>query len=131
MNKTAYLLGLSGLIPFVGLTALMHQPWAITWFLAYSAVILSFLGGIHWGVAMRDPSWSNPWRLCLCMLPSLLGWLALALAHGAALAVLFTAYALWWLYDFSQLKDKSYRQLRRCLSLVVLVCHGSWMYFGV
>ena len=114
MNKTAYLLGLSGLIPFVGLTALMHQPWAITW-----------------GVAMRDPSWSNPWRLCLCMLPSLLGWLALALAHEAALAVLFAAYALWWLYDFSQLKDKSYRQLRRCLSLVVLVCHGSWMYFGV
>ncbi|QSR34598.1 DUF3429 domain-containing protein [Marinobacterium iners] len=131
MNKTAYLLGLSGLIPFVGLTALMYQPWAITFFLSYSAVILSFLGGIHWGVALRDEQWSNSWRLCLCMLPSLLGWLALLLPQQAALMLLLAAYALWWAYDYSQLKIKEYRQLRRCLSLVVMVCHGSWLFFGL
>jgi len=131
MNTTAYLLGLSGLIPFVGLTAFMNQPWAISYFLPYSAIILSFLGGIHWGVAVRDSEWSNPRRLCLCMLPSLLGWLALLLPVKAGLMLLLVAYALWWAYDHSQLKIREYRQLRRCLSAVVIVCHGSWLLFGV
>jgi len=131
MNKTAYLLGLSGLIPFVGLTVLMHQSWAVTYFLPYSAVILSFLGGIHWGVALQDDRWSNSWRLCLCMLPSLLGWVALLLPVALAFALLFVAYALWWGYDYSQVKNGDYRQLRRCLSIVVLVCHGSWMFFVI
>ena len=130
MHKTAHLLGLSGLIPFVGLTALMHQPWAATYFLPYSAVILSFLGGIHWGVALQDPRWSNSWRLSLCMLPSLIGWVALTLPLKESLILLMIAYVLWWIYDYSQIKVDDYRRLRRCLSVVVIVCHGSWLFFN-
>lgn len=131
MNRAATLLGLAGLIPFVGLTAMMYQPWAIGLFMTYSAVILSFLGGIHWGVALRDTDWRNNWRLCLCMLPSLLAWLALALPVEVALTLLLLSYAAWWLYDFMQLAIADYRRLRRCLTLVVLACHGSWLYFYV
>lgn len=129
IHKTAYWLGLAGLIPFVGLTALMFQPWSEAIFITYSAIILSFLGGIHWGVALQQPNWANSWRISLCMLPSLIGWLALALPHQWALITLVMAYAIWWAYDFSQINNKNYRGLRRCLTLVVIVCHLSWLFF--
>lgn len=129
MHKTAYLLGLAGLIPFVGLTALMYSPLSASLFIAYSAVILSFLGGIHWGFALQNQAWSNSWRISLCMLPSLIGWIALVLPMQQALIVLVVAYAFWWVYDYTQIVIKDYRGLRRCLTLVALVCHGSWLYF--
>lgn len=129
MHKTAYLLGLAGLIPFVVATAFMFYPLSITLFIPYSAVILSFLGGIHWGVALQNKNWGHSWRISVCMLPSLIGWVALVLPNQEALIVLMVAYALWWLYDYTQIPNPDYRRLRRCLSIVVLVCHASWLFF--
>ncbi len=131
LHKTAYLLGLAGLIPFVGLTALMYQPWSHSLFMTYSAVILSFLGGIHWGVALQKPEWSNSWRISLCMLPSLIGWTALALNQTWGMITLLLAYVGWWIYDYTQIDNKHYRGLRRCLTIVVAVCHISWLVFFI
>ena len=131
LHKTAYLLGLAGLIPFVGLTALMYQPWSHSLFMTYSAVILSFLGGIHWGVALSQPGWSNHWRISLCMLPSLIGWTALALPVQVGLITLLLAYIVWWIYDYTQIRHAQYRGLRRCLTIVVAVCHISWLVFFI
>ena len=82
-------LGASGLIPFVGLAALLligaHDILGWTAggtrraLLTYGAVIASFLGGIRWGLAVTQP---NPARAArdfvLSVVPSLLAWSTLA-----------------------------------------------------
>ncbi|MBV0932914.1 DUF3429 domain-containing protein [Marinobacterium weihaiense] len=128
MIRTAHWLGYAGLIPFIGLTLGMSlHPLTTVAFTTYSAVILSFLGGIHWGVALSRPEWSTPSRLCLCMLPSLLGWLALLLPMPATLIVLIGSYLSWWLWDRTQLDQPDYRRLRMHLTAVAVLCHLVWL----
>lgn len=80
----AWILGLAGLIPFV-LGAAMQWYGPPGWrmlaglaLLSYGAVIVSFLGGIHWGLAMRASPVPTP-RLIWGVMPSLLGWSAVLL----------------------------------------------------
>ncbi|GAA0783619.1 DUF3429 domain-containing protein [Marinobacterium sediminicola] len=128
MTRTAQGLGYAGLIPFVALSLGMNlHPLTTVAFTTYSAVILSFLGGIHWGVALTRPEWSTPTRIGLCMLPSLLGWLALLLPTQGALIVLMISYLSWWLWDRSQLDQPDYRRLRFHLTAVVVLCHLVWL----
>lgn len=128
MIRTAHWLGYAGLIPFIGLTLGKElSPLTAVAFSTYSAIILSFLGGIHWGVALSKPQWSNPTRLCLCMLPSLLGWMALLLPMSGALILLIGSYLIWWLWDRTQLDQPDYRRLRLQLTAVVVICHLAWL----
>jgi hypothetical protein len=95
------LLGLAGLIPFIvtgylavsthGTPADMHALLAL---ISYGAVILSFLGAVHWGFALAEPPASlaglapppsnrdpaHKPRLALGVLPALIGWVALLVA---------------------------------------------------
>ena len=85
---TAILLGVAGLIPFIvcGIAALgadetsaQKMMWALT---AYGAVVLSFVGGVHWGFAL-DPAAGDQsarlarGRLLFGIIPALVGWIAL------------------------------------------------------
>jgi len=60
-KRLAHQLGVIGLIPFVFLSAacwITHPEWVAGFVYAQSAygiAILSFLGGIHWGVALTSP----------------------------------------------------------------------------
>ncbi len=80
----AWILGLAGLIPFVmGAAMQWYGPpgWRMLAGLAllsYGAVIVSFLGGIHWGLAMRATPVPLV-RLIWGVMPSLLGWSAVLL----------------------------------------------------
>lgn len=80
----AWMLGLAGLIPFVLCAAVQWYSvpgWRMlagSALLSYGAVIVSFLGGIHWGLAMRASPVPMA-RLVWGVLPSLLGWLAVLL----------------------------------------------------
>jgi hypothetical protein len=80
----ATLLGVAGLLPFIGagLAGLGPQgDRAMMALVAYGAVILSFLGGVHWGFALQDPAERGQrQRLLLGVAPSLVGWVALLLA---------------------------------------------------
>jgi hypothetical protein len=80
----ATLLGLAGLLPFIacGLVALQPQGNnAALALVAYGAVILAFLGGVHWGFALEEPTGRGEReRLALGVVPSLVGWVALLLA---------------------------------------------------
>jgi ABC-type dipeptide/oligopeptide/nickel transport system permease subunit len=68
---------------------------------AYGASILSFLGGIHWGLAIGSKSSPDDGRLkarlTLSVIPSLVGWAALLVAETPALIILVIAIAamLW------------------------------------
>ena len=92
----AQILGYSGLIPFVGLALAVglwpaEQAKAASALLGYGVTIASFLGAIHWGLAMREPqspSTSPSTRMLVWgVVPSLLAWVALMLptAHGLLL----------------------------------------------
>lgn len=92
-------LGYAGLIPFAAAaaTAALGPPaWrapAVSALLAYGAVILSFLGAVHWGVALRASPEEAPalWpRLVLGVLPAMVAWLGL-LAPAAFGLVLLAA----------------------------------------
>ncbi len=79
---TALALGFGGLLPFAGgamavwLLPPPHQAWAAQGLAAYAALIATFLGGIHWGLVMREAPASAA-GLVWGVLPSLLSWAAL------------------------------------------------------
>ncbi|MFK7956523.1 MAG: DUF3429 domain-containing protein [Lysobacterales bacterium] len=92
---TAISLGYAGLIPFVALAiAPVTQVLAVDVrhaFITYSAVILSFLGGIRWGVnaAASTPSGRDLW---IGIFVSLAGWFGCLLAPASAIIWLLTAH---------------------------------------
>jgi hypothetical protein len=102
----AVILGLAGIIPFLlcGLAAAQsNSPEAVMAayvLIGYGAVILAFLGGVHWGFTLstaHDPA-EIP-RLILGVLPALAGWAALAASLYAGqpiigLLLLIAAYIL-------------------------------------
>jgi hypothetical protein len=85
--RTAQWLGYGGLLPFMGLAGAtlwlgpLEGARTAAALLAYGASILSFIGAIHWGLAMRDktrPNDSTDNGLLLWgVVPSLLAWVAL------------------------------------------------------
>jgi hypothetical protein len=97
LPRPALWLGLSGLLPFLA-TALLSwiapEDWrgvALYALAAYGAVILSFLGAVHWGLALRAPASEAAAvapRLGLGVLPALIGWVALLLPPGLGLPLL-------------------------------------------
>ena len=91
-SLTALLLGFGGLIPFVGLSGLSvltagtHQQTLLFSLLAYGATIISFLGAIHWGLTMMEPS-PNSLRLVWGVIPSLTAWLSLIFSTQLGLVI--------------------------------------------
>ena len=91
-------LGYGGLLPFVALslgsvTAQFSgqdpQMWNAA-LLAYGAVILSFVGALHWGVAMTLRDLTTAQRTACfvwSVVPALVAWVALMLAILTALTV--------------------------------------------
>lgn len=80
----ALTLGLSGLIPFVAAPMAMAQqgvfmPGLATAQMAYGATILSFLGGVRWGILVVPQGEIRPtWMQYIwAVTPSLIAWPAL------------------------------------------------------
>jgi hypothetical protein len=71
--RVAAVFGLSGL----PLLTAGDQRGVRKRFLAYGATILSFLGAVHWGLAMASPIPASPSRYFVSVVPSLVAWAAL------------------------------------------------------
>jgi hypothetical protein len=90
LPSIAFALGLAGLIPQAGVLAVVQWgdsgslfPFVVFGF-AYPALILSFLGGVWWGLAARAPSPAPVWIWVAAVAPSLISLAATApLAFGA------------------------------------------------
>ena len=101
MPRTAAGLTALGVLPFAGGAALawiwpdFEAIQAIDAVIAYGAVILSFLGGIHWGFAAAPGAAKtrNAVTYGLSVLPSLLAWAALLLPQSIGLGLLMVAVA--------------------------------------
>lgn len=92
LTATATRLGHAGLLPFVAGAALVWlvrpevHPYAALALSAYAAVVVSFLGGIHWGLAMRErepPALLLGWGV----VPSLVAWLAVMMPASSGLVI--------------------------------------------
>ena len=103
-------LGAVGAIPFV--TAAIAGPFlsgsleypVFLALIAYGAVILSFLGGIQWGLSIATSREVNSddasfRRLGISVLPTLIGWLALLVAPPVGIVILAIAFGLLLIVD--------------------------------
>ncbi len=81
----ALILGIAGIIPFAvfGIAAVGESSesalTATRGLVGYGAVILAFLGGVHWGFTLDEPELARSVRvrLTLGVIPSLIGWAAI------------------------------------------------------
>ena len=102
--EMAVWLGYSGLVPFAICAAAAHggtptlAAYGLIGAANYGAVILSFVGAIHWGLAMQDDrhiywfSWS--------VTPALLAWVAVSVLDvRLSILALVPAFTLAWSVD--------------------------------
>lgn len=132
-QKTAHLLGYAGVLPFLICAINLFTEWplftgfALQVFVIYSAVILSFLGGIRWGLALQQQPLSTG-ALILSVMPSLVALscllLSTPLSQIIALTIAFTAQGLLdWRHAPAGMPDWMI-SLRLRLTIIVLACHG-------
>lgn len=136
----AVLLGAAGLIPFVAgsLGAVTFQGDLATRSLlalqAYSAVILGFLGGVHWGIGLEvginQSVRAQRLRFGLGVVPGLVGWAGLLVTFlGLPLVGLAIQAAGFIGLTIAEargthagLVPRPYMALRWALSIVVILC---------
>ena len=136
----AILLGAAGLLPFIGtsLGALSLDSEGVRLSLlalsAYGAVILSFLGGVHWGLGLAagpgQSARTQRARFSLGVVPALIGWVALLVTYvglpKAGLLILVAGFVATTVGEAratrAGLMPAAYMGLRWVLSLVVIVC---------
>jgi hypothetical protein len=100
----ALILGAAGLIPFLGLSALVilgQAPFGIAprpLLAGYGAVIASFLGGLRWGAAAASPEGRGA-DYAVAVVPSLIAWAALFAPGPWDLRALGALVLAWGLID--------------------------------
>lgn len=101
-------LGYAGLLPFVLGALLVHvvtpeaHPYTVLILTAYAALIVSFLGGIVWGlyfVRQARGEDAHPRWLLWGVVPSLVAWPALVMPPNAGLVVLGVMLVACYLVD--------------------------------
>lgn len=129
----ALILGAAGLIPFVACLLIGFvapddvADLAMLALRAYAACILSFMGGVHWGLAIdpatREPS---PQRLGASVVPALAGWVALLLPPFFGFLLLTLTFTDLLAYDHYETRRGHapgwYPALRLPLTVVVVLC---------
>ncbi len=134
LPSTVAWLGYGGLIPFVVLATVAVVGGDYAGFcnyalFAYGAVILSFVGAVHWGFAMTLTDFSEQhrnatWRWSV--IPALLAWLALLVSPAAAGVVLVLGFVAQYLQDRRLTRESSlppwYLPLRLRLTGVACAC---------
>lgn len=133
---SARLLGFGGLIPFVvlaGATLLeLRTPFApaSAYLIGYGAIILSFVGALHWGAQLsKDEPLAA--RFIFSVVPALIGWLALMMPPFAAASALIAGLVMCWAHDMRLVAKKEWPSymggLRTiltaiaCLSLMMVI----------
>ncbi len=148
LKQWASILGYSGTIPFISLAVILllanasfttpaASALAASALHIYGAIILSFLGGLHWGRIACNPDIkpSDKWFLIYSVLPSLIGWSSYLLAdiwQDTAL-MLIAGFIISYVIDIRFIKLGAWQSWMKplrtnltlivCFSLTVLLLH--------
>ena len=129
----ARILALAGLIPFWTLALApslgINPPQLQAALVGYGAVILSFVGALHWGLAAARDNTGQPlpgWRSYgYSVVPALVGWVALLLPYRDALMLLALGFIAAMLADQRWLAGIGlpvwFVPLRTVISILVIV----------
>ncbi|MFD0917217.1 DUF3429 domain-containing protein [Pseudahrensia aquimaris] len=134
-RRTAWLLSLAGAIPFLALSFAVFglekihplHGLAQDALKTYGAVILSFLGGIRWGLAMRsqDPETGRN-VFVLAVIPSLVGWFAIFLPVPYVYGILALGFAAQGAWDSFAAQNGVFglwfAKLRMTITAIVVAC---------
>lgn len=127
-------LGYGGLIPFITLAtaSLLDHHHGTLWndaLLAYSAIILSFIGALHWGLAMSLPGLAERQRsACFAwsVVPALIAWPAALLSPIVAAPLLVSGFIAHYFQDRRLVRLATlpswYLPLRMRLSTIAVAC---------
>ena len=140
----ARLLGFGGLLPFVILAAAtmmeLHTPFAPAHALliGYGAVILSFVGALHWGAQLSAHKVSahklSAGRFIWSVVPALIGWVALMLPAKLGALCLIGGLVMCWGYDMRLIRKKEWPSFMGALRtiLTAIACLSlSVIFFAV
>lgn len=132
LRSNVLVLAMSGLIPFILsfsgalLTDGDMRTQFISAYMTYAAVVIAFIGAVHWGVILNHPETAPTSQrsiLTVGVLPGLLAWLALMVSVEFGLLIFCCSFpALYGFERFSVLKTilpAWYLNLRLILTLIV------------
>jgi len=121
--------GYAGLLPFLGallgvglLPTFEQRDLAQRLALGYGATILSFVGAVHWGLAVAGRWAWSPGVVVGATLPAVVATLALLVGGQRGLGLLVVGFGLFWVYEHRRQGARlppAYLSLRRSLSLAV------------
>ena len=134
LPRTVAWLGYGGLIPFLLLmpASLLDHHHGAVWsdaLYAYGAIILSFIGALHWGLAMSLPELTERQRsawFAWSVVPALIAWPAVLFSPPLAAPLLVVGFIAHYLQDRRLARQATlpgwYLPLRLRLSSVAVVC---------
>ena len=124
-------LGGAGVLPFLAFLLLAvlgrnaeQRALGLQAFVAYGAVIATFLGGIRWGAALPAPDWR---RLSMSVFPSLIAFMLLLVPPRDALYFLAALFPILGVFDLARsanaLWPSWFKRLRLRLTIAVFSLH--------
>ena len=139
MPLSVALMGYGGLVPFIGLAVLsnvepMHGVMYRGALLLYGAVILSFVGAVHWGVALVDPRLTASDRSALYLwsvVPALIGWFSYIFAPITAALLLILGFVFQYWSDLRWVRVVSWPSWYLALRLRLTVVAAVFLLAGV
>ena len=134
LTITANVLGYLGSLPFIALAVTISVANADAVVIAksalylYGAIILSFLGGLHWGrIASKETVISSDkWILLYSVVPSLIGWFSFLLkffwSHTAWMLII--GFLASYFMDRLFIKDGTFKSFMGSLrlNLTIIAC---------
>lgn len=107
LPRTVAWLGYGGLLPFLALApaSLLDNHHGMVWsdaLYAYGAIILSFIGALHWGLAMSLPGLTERQRsawFVWSVVPALIAWPAVLFSPLLAAPLLIAGFIAHYLQD--------------------------------
>ncbi|KAG0718411.1 Transmembrane protein 69 [Chionoecetes opilio] len=133
----ALALGISGLVPFVAVPAYMitagiYEAELAQAQLFYGASILSFLGGVRWGLTLPEgstqpPDWHN---LGYSVAPSLVAWLGLLAPHTVGVLTVIGGLGVAGYMDMAMWGYPGwFKGMRFCLTFVAVLSLWTTLVF--
>jgi len=130
--RPALFLGAAGLVPFIAATVMLivgAEHTDLFWrsvLLGYGVAILSFLGGVEWGLAMQHNDQRDWLRYSASVAPALVAWIAFLLPQPTQFPILAAGFVLTLIYDLSMVGraevPRWYQNLRWPLTIIVVAC---------